>query len=322
MARRLTLRRQDGVVLPELIITMALGVTLMLAVMMTFDAVVRQSNDSAKRNDTAEQARRALDIEARQLRNLARRDRNQPVIGTVLPDDFTFQTSDPTRTWVRYCLDTSLGASRGRVWQQTQSSASPGPVNACPATTGWGRTSLVSDNVVNRIGGRDAPLFTYRCSGGGTTCTASSSTWSQIAGVDAQIYVDTTPTKPPAELQVTSGVYLRNQNQTPNAVISTPAEIVAGQARTIKLNASGSSDFEGRTLVMYWFNGTMPTAIDCANPKPAVSGTTTTMWGGTYLGEGVVLQRTFPASGTQRIGLVACDPGDLYDLDVKDMTIP
>ena len=52
----------------------------------------------------------AIDRAARQLRNLA----NPTVTATTTIDraddyDFIFQTSDPARTWVRYCLEPGGG---------------------------------------------------------------------------------------------------------------------------------------------------------------------------------------------------------------------
>jgi hypothetical protein len=232
----------------------------------------------------------------------------------VQPDDVVFQTSDPSKTWVRYCLDTSLGTANARVWEQTQTANTPGSTGRCgPSASGWQRTINVAQNVVNRINGRNAPLFSYRCVSGGTACTASATTWDQIIGVDAQVIVDTTPNRAPAEMKVDSAVFLRNQNQAPVAVVN--ATPVA--SRTIKLNASGSSDFEGRTLEYYWFLGSMPSAIQCNQPTETVTNGVTKLWGGTYLGRGVVLQYTWPgttpASGAgQTVGLVACDPGDRY----------
>jgi prepilin-type N-terminal cleavage/methylation domain-containing protein len=314
-------RRSDGFVLPELIIVMAIGLVLLMATLVTFDTFVSNSNENAKRTDSADQARTALEIEARQLRNLAKRVNNAAVINTVKSYDIVFQTSDPQKTWIRYCLDTSLGSDKGRLWQQTQSADTPGTTAACgPTASGWAKNYAVASNVVNQIDGRDDPIFNYRCISGGTACTASSATWDQIIGVDAQLDIDTTPRKAPPEQEVQSGVYLRNQNQAPIAAMAPIT--VASQPHTLQLNASGSSDFEGRTLEYYWFLGTMPTNIQCGAPKETVSGTAITMWGGTYLGRGVILQYQWPAAGTAQVGLVACDPGDRFDFITRTVNIP
>jgi prepilin-type N-terminal cleavage/methylation domain-containing protein len=321
----MTRPRHAGFVLPELLVAMTVGLILLSATLLTFERFVHHSDENAKRNDTAELARRSLEIEARQLRNLAKRVNNADVIARMDPYDFVFQTSDPAKTWVRYCLDTSRGTSNGRVYEQVESGDVPGAGTACPATTGWKRSIVVADNIVNQSGGRTAPMFAYRCVDGTTSCTSSIATSDRLIGVNAQLLVDTTPGKPPEELQVNSGVYLRNQNQAPSAEFtSTP---VSGSARTAQFNASSSSDFEGRTLTFYWFLGAMPTTIRCDQPKEAVVNSVVSMWGGSFIGTGVVLRYTWPgptpAAGTpQTVGLVACDPGDRYGYVTKSVPIP
>jgi len=155
--------------------------------------------------------------------------------------------------------------------------------------------------------------------GQGSACTASQSAYDQIVQLDAQTYVDTTPGASARELRVSSSVYLRNQNQAPVAsFVSTPSST----SRTVVLNGAGSSDFEGRTLNYYWFKTTMPAAasIDCGHPTVTGSATPRTLWGSAgFLGEGITLNHTFPASDGAAntniaMGLVVCDPGDRYGL--------
>jgi type II secretory pathway pseudopilin PulG len=317
--------RQAGFVLTELLVVMVVSTLLLGATLFTFERFIVNSNESDRANDSAEVARATLEIEARQLRNLAKRVNNVGVIGRVQGDDFIFQTSDPTRTWVRYCLDVSKGVSNGRIWEQTQSGDVAGTGAACPATSGWSTSKVVADSIVNRYAGRTLPLFTYRCVDGTIKCTSALSTSDQIIGVNAQLLVDTTPGRDPEELQVNSGVYLRNQNQAPVASFTSTG--VSGQSRTIQLNASSSTDFEGRTLQFFWFLGTMPSAIDCTKPKETVSGTSVSLWGGSFMGRGVVLRYTWPgvtppAGTAQTIGLVACDPGDRYGYVTQSVQIP
>ena len=114
-----------------------------------------------------------------------------------------------------------------------------------------------------------------------------------------------------------SGIYLRNQNQAPIAsFVATPAST----SSTVVLNASASTDFEGRTLNYFWFVGSRPAiaAIDCANPAITGSGPLRTLWGASgFAGESITLSYTFtPAERllgpTANVGLVVCDPGDRY----------
>jgi prepilin-type N-terminal cleavage/methylation domain-containing protein len=316
---------ERGFSLVELLVVMTLSTGLLGATLMTVDNMLRSEHANDARMDTVEQARNALDVQARQLRNLAKRV-SSPVIDTVSSYDLIFQTSDPSRTWVRYCLDTSTApasTSRGRLWTaelSVPSAATATPVTAgmrggCPGT-GWTTTRIVADYVTNRRGGQDRPLFEYGCSTG-TTCTSTATTYDRVVDITAQTIVDTTPGKLPSEISVASGVYLRNQNQAPVAVWSNPA---ATGPRTIVLNGSGSSDFEGRTLNYYWFKTNLPAAADinCAQPIVTGTGALRTLWGAAgFLGEGITLSHTFPlsdgpAGAPVPFALVVCDPGDRY----------
>ena len=318
---------ERGVTLIELLVVISLSIGVLTATLTTFDNFIRSDRDNNARNDTAQFAREALDVQARQLRNLAKRV-SSPVIDTVGPYDLIFQTNDPLRTWMRYCLDTSAPAStaRGRMWVgelAVPSAATPTPVtpamrSACPGS-GWSTSRYVTDYVTNRRAGEERPLFSYTCSTG-TTCSTDPTRYDQVIAITAQTILDTTPDAAPAELAVTSSVYLRNQNQPPVASFqATPSSA----SRTVTLNASGSTDFEGRMLAYYWFKQQMPAtaSIDCAHPDPVDQGPDLprTLWGaGTvYIGSGITLTHTFPSSdgvaGSSRtIGLVVCDPGDRF----------
>jgi len=320
----LRLADDRGFTLVELLTGLAVSLGVLGGALTTFDGFNRNQRDNDTRNETTELARTSLDIQARQLRNLAKRV-SSPVIDTLGPLDLIFQTSDPARTWVRYCLNTTAPASaqRARLWTAelaVASSSTSSPVTSamratCPGT-GWTVTQLVGDYVTNKSGGLDRPMFTYICTTG-TTCTATAATYDQVVSIGAQLYIDTTPGYGPPELRVVSGVYLRNQNQAPVAsFVST-----VSASRTVVLNAAGSTDYENRTLDYYWFKTTMPdvASIDCSHPT--ITGTTSprTLWGASgFLGTGITMTHTFPSSdggagGTRDIGLVVCDPGDRFD---------
>lgn len=317
---------ERGMTLVELAVGMAISLMVLAGTLTTFDGFNRESRDNDNRNDTIEVARTTLDTEARQLRNLAKRVAS-PVIDTLGPYDVIFQTSDPAKTWVRYCLNTTTAPAstdRGRLWTAelaVASASTASPVSTamrtgCPGT-GWSRTSVVGDYLTNVRGAANRPLFTYTCMTG-TTCTSTASTYDQVVGIGAQLFVDTTPSTGQPELKVASGVYLRNQNQAP---VANFVWARASGSRTITLNAAGTTDYEGRTLDFYWFKQNMPatSAVDCS--QPTVTGTTypRTLWGAAgYIGEGITMTHTFPDSdglaGVNRnIGLVVCDPGDRFD---------
>ena len=103
----------------ELLAAMALALVVLGATLVTFTTLSTAAHDNNVRLETTEEAREALDVQARQLRNLAKRLNNTAVLDTVAPYDLIFQTSDPSRTWVRYCLDTvhaPATASQARLW--------------------------------------------------------------------------------------------------------------------------------------------------------------------------------------------------------------
>lgn len=317
---------ERGFTLVELLAVMTIAIVLLSATLLTFNNLYQATTDNDRRLDSVEVARTGLDIQARQLRNLAKRLNNTAVVDTLGPYDLIFQTSDPSRTWVRYCLDTTTApasAKRGRVWTQALATSSASyPVTAamrtgCPSSSDWTTTKVVADHVTNRRDNLNRALFSFTCTTG-SSCTSTSATYDQVVGISALLYVDTTPATGAAELKVSSGVYLRNQNQAPVAsFVATPK---AGEPRTVVLNGSGSSDFEGRTLSYYWFKQALPatSSIDCANPTIAGSGPVRTLWGANgYIGGSITLSHTFPAGdgaagSTRNIGLVVCDPGDRF----------
>ena len=321
------LRDERGFTLIELLAVMTLALVVLAATLVTFTTLSTAAHDNNVRLETTEEARDALDAQAHQLRNLAKRLNNTAVLDTVAPYDLIFQTSDPNRTWVRYCLDTvhaPATTSQARLWTQERAlvSAAASPVSAamrsdCPsASTEWTSTRVVAEHLTNRRNGLDRPLFGYRCTSG-TTCTSSPATYDQVINVSALTLVDTDGDRAVPELRVASGIYLRNQNQAPIAsFVATPASA----SKTLVLNASASTDFEGRTLNYFWFVGSLPAiaAIDCANPAITGSGPLRSLWGaGGFAGESITLSYTFTpaqqlAGPTANVGLVVCDPGDRY----------
>lgn len=315
---------ERGFVLTEVLLVMVIGTLLLGATLLTFQRFVTNSNQNDVRNDTIEIARTGLDLQAKQLRNLAQRTTDPVIVTPVGADELIFQTSDPTRTWVRYCMDSS-DPTNGRVFQQNKAlpvGSTSSPVTAdmrsgCPGS-GWTTTRLVAENVVNRIDGLDRPMFAYQCAGGGSACLAPANS-DQIIGIGSTLYIDTKPANGPGAERVTSGVYLRNQNQAPVARFT--ATSVSGASRTLLLNASGSSDYEQRTLSYFWFEGSMPTAIDCRQPGTSSS---PPPWGGNFISRSLTVQHQFGGTATSAtIGLVVCDPGHRPSpLLTQTVTIP
>jgi prepilin-type N-terminal cleavage/methylation domain-containing protein len=332
------LRSQQGMTLMEVMVAMTLALGVLAATLSVFTSAYRNSTNTNRRNDMAEMARNGLDKMDRQLRNLAQRPNNIRVINRMTSYDFVFQTSDPTRTWERYCLDTSAPAStsRGRLWEadssgNTLSASMLGP--GCPGT-GWARTTIVADWVTNKFPATPRPVFTYACppnAGSGCPSQAVDAGGElvdadRVLNVNANLYVDNNASAKPAELRVTSGVYLRNQNQAP---VASWIMVPTGTTQKVIFNASDSSDYEGRTLRYFWFKGTMPTSVDCNNPK--ITNDTSTnparqfMWGGLYIGEGVTLNYTFAEAKNTNVNieLVVCDPGARFNANgPRGVTVP
>ena len=328
---------ERGFTLIELLLVMSLGIVILGATLTSFTGYYRNQKTNQQLNDTAQEARDAMDLAARQLRNLANQDPSQQTttIARALPFDLVFQTSDPSRKWVRYCLDTSgtggAGStpSRGQLWEMETATGAPpsaAMMSSCPGSVGggsgeWVSQRMVADYVTNRDGGVDRPVFSYSCSAlAPAGCPASSADYTRITNIGAQMYIDVNPGKSPAELRVVSSIFLRNQNEAPVADFNTAA---AG-SRTVILNASSSSDPEARTLAYDWFlgNGTITLTPEeaCAQEiKQKANGSTLI-----YLGQGTTYRYAVPTgiASPMNIQLVVRDPGCLYATRTKQVTIP
>ena len=299
------LRDQSGFTLPEVLTAIALFMFIFGATLGTFEGFVTRSGANTKLNDAQDQARTAIDRMARQLRNVASPTNvNIKSIDQATDDDLVFQTVDPVKRWVRYCLDLTNRAS-ATLWMQTQTlPAQPPEASECPAT-GWeGTSQVVTGNVVNRRSGAGRPIFFY-------TGLGPDGDTAKITGIRAELFLDVnSATKSPAETSITSGDFLRNQNQPPDLLDFGMVQSPLG-SRNFILNGSNASDPEGRTLDYLWYKGSGSTAN-----LPSCDDDDTQSGGGfTCIGRGLTLNYVFPpsASGTiQTITLKVTDPGGLF----------
>jgi type II secretory pathway pseudopilin PulG len=302
------LRREGGFTLVELLLVCVISLIVFGMTLTAWSSFYRSNQAVEKQNEDAEQARVALDRAARQLRNLANPTVNAvTTIFRASDYDFIFQTSDPAKTWVRYCVD-APGTAGATLWESEHDGAVMPPVtSACPGT-GWKRQVAVVPGVTNQRGGVDRDVFTYECSvKAPVTCPASSAEFSKITNVGMNLWVDAKVGDRVSELNVSTGVFLRNQNEAPTAVVSPPQKL---QPLRWFLNGSGSSDPEGRTLEYFWFEDAPPTASAIAS-TPCTQEFAGTDW------RGVTYAKKFqPADkdSSKTFYLLVRDPGCLTSL--------
>jgi type II secretory pathway pseudopilin PulG len=227
-----------------------LGATLMTFV--TFDTLSRRTIDRTASQDSA---RTAVDGLARALRNLASPTIAQPQAVDKASDyDLIFQTVDSVGPntganaanvkRVRWCLDQTTPTNEKLYVQEQRwvSLSTPAvPANgACPGS-GWDTTTVMASNLTNTYLGQARPLFTF-----------NSGSLLSINEIHVDVYSDLDPVKKPNETHITTGVFMRNQNQVP---ISAFTKAVSGTT-AIVLNGSASYDPEGQGLrYVWWDNG-------------------------------------------------------------------
>ena len=235
------LSSEEGFTLVEVLIAAVLMIVVLGATLTALTSFERNASTNQRQNDGQEQARRTLDLIARDLRNLASPVLERPeAIDRNLPLDLIVQSEgrgtggslNARNTMrVRFCLGPDRKLYRSiQTWTTAAIPNAPGSTD-CPGT-GWTSSTVVAENVVN--GAR--PIFTYNAVG-----------LQDITEVSTTLFVDVNPGKSPAETVLQSSVYLRNQNRKPTALFS--VEVVNG---SILLNASESTDPEEKALIYSW----------------------------------------------------------------------
>jgi prepilin-type N-terminal cleavage/methylation domain-containing protein len=358
---------QRGFTLIEVLIAASLMVVVLTATLNALDRTTQIQRKTEKTNDQQERIRLTLDRVAAQLRNLA-----SPTTSTVktidraTSYDLIFQTTDPNKQWVRYCLADGTNSPSSftgfvdstpgneRLWYQTPNDAflalspqqSPtqvsGMTGTCPAppapsgTAGWKSATIVASRLTNKNNGVDRPVFSFN--GNGTDTSTITYARTDLYGSFA------TTTNNPAESRLSTGEYLRNQNQSPTAVIQYQQGSGAA-SRTYQLNGTASSDPEGRTMSSFlWYKGTpagTATATtaklpSCATTAAADQTKTTSGETWTCIESGALVNHTFPAGdgGTcsplisgiatcVAVALKVTDPGGLTGVaTVNNLPLP
>jgi type II secretory pathway pseudopilin PulG len=293
-----SLRAEAGFTAMELLLATTLMLLVLGATLTTMDEFSRSTRATEDQNDAQQRARQGMTQISRELRNHAVANTAAPEgIALATPYDLIFETvgaSRPAGTAnsanvqrIRYCLD-SVDGNGSRLWAQTQTwttASAPGVPGAigCPSVL-WGGARLVAENVVNRAGGIDRPVFTY-----------DSTVAAEVRRVGISLYVDTTIGRAPKETRLESGVYLRNANHAPVASFTAA---VTGSG-VVVLDATHSTDRENEKLVYSW-------KVDGAAIPPTSAAVD---WPGL-------------SSGTHTVELRVTDPGGLWGNTTRSVVIP
>jgi type II secretory pathway pseudopilin PulG len=312
-------RDEQGWTLIELLVAMTLMIVVLSATLTSFNAFSNNSSRSMRFNDQQDQIRNVIDQIIRQARNLANPTTGAGTTTTIAwasKDRLVFQTTDPQKQWVSYCLDTTT-ASREKIWYQTTSSSlaasnvagsMSGP--ECPSTPAsgpvWQTKVQVGDFVTNEVSpGR--PLFSYFSRSVPMTADPILlADTSKIVRVKMSLFMKLDPLRPPAETELFSSAYMRNQNQGPTS--SFVASVSGGTNYTF--DAGLSSDPEGRTLVYDWYTApanatSVPSSLPSCSATQPNFGTT----GWACLGTSVVITKAL--STASKVFLQVTDPGNI-----------
>jgi hypothetical protein len=229
----------------------------------------RNSSRSQDQLDAQREARTASEILALRLRNLAAPTAlslltvdSGKLIERATAQDLVFRSIKPTGTPStqnptnverdRFCL------SGTRLYRQTQTwtVADPGavPTSACGVATGWSTTRVIAQHITN--GAR--PAFSYLSGSNGTVTeqtsvdTSDTSVVQGVQSIRSDLFVDAKPNVAPRETELTSRIFLRNQNRKPTADFTVAC---TGIGRGVLLNGSTSDDPEGGPLTFEWQDG-------------------------------------------------------------------
>lgn len=275
------MRKESGLSLVELLISMSMITVVMLAMFGALNSFGLASSQNLDQNQAQSTARVMVDRLARELRSTSNSGQTTPPIERANVDDIVFETVDPTSAGsgsntaglerVRYCLDSTLKLWRQvQTWTMASPPATPSSV-ACPHTS-FGSQVMVADTIVNKSGSLNRAVFTY-----------DSSTLASIGAVTIDLYVDKDVTRAPSEQRLSTTVFLRNQNRAPTAgLTATPTG-----SRHVLLNASASSDPDNDGLTYTWYDGS------------------------TSIGTGVILDYASPTTGNHTFSVKVTDPAGL-----------
>jgi hypothetical protein len=297
-----------------LLVAMVLFGAVLGATLDLFGGAERVSRDTEMRIEAQDRVHRAEEALSRDLRNLASPTPSQPLaVDRAGARDLAFKTVDPIGPnagdntanvkRMRYCLDGS-----GRLWKMEQRWTSatvpsiPGGGTGFVDDTscskaGWNSAEILADNIVNYAAGRARPVFTYNAQ---TDLTA-------ITNIAVTAYVDLDVNRAPKETELTSGVFLRNQNRSPTASFT-----YKGTAQGLLLNGSQSIDPDGDLLTYCWYEQSAPQVDQAEMVKRKLPCTP-----GPLIGTGITFLYAVPYAATRTVWLEVRDPADLVGLSPK-----
>jgi prepilin-type N-terminal cleavage/methylation domain-containing protein len=324
-----SVRDQRGFTLIELLVSMGLSLVVMGAVVTIITVFLNDSRYDGLRDQAQTDSKTLVDRMSRELRSAASPSAGSSgLLQKAGAYDILFQTVNPVGTppsgnaanqqWVRYCLDSSQ-----TLWRQTSSSISSTPdTTNCPSTSNvWAQKSNGSpccvelNDVTNEIGGDTTrPLFTY----GPTGYTSTS----QIREVQVNVITDLNPGHLPGPSpQLTSGIYLRNENSPP--VIPDFSVTSSGtgiSTRNVTLNGTQAYDPNGQTLQYQWYANSGSSGSCASSTSGPTSGSLSTGTSQIYSSTSAN-GTTFTSGSTWTFGLVVTDTQGLTTCYAKTVTV-
>lgn len=317
------MRKDAGYTLIELLMAMAISMIVMGSVVTIITVFLNDSRYDQLRDQAQNDARTLVDRITRELRSAA--SSSAGATGLLEKSgsyDIAFQTVNPSTVYggsnsanqyrVRYCLD-----GNQTIWRQTQTWTTSTPpavpdTSNCPSTSNqWAQKAngnpccIQLNDVTNEVGGDTTrPLFQYGPTGS-----------SNPQEVQVNVITDLNPGHLPGPSpQLTSGVFLRNENSPPVIPAITVTWSGTGTGpRDIQLNGTQAYDPNGQSLLYQWYANTGTTACASTTAPPASgqlsSGTTEnydagTSANGTSFAAGA--QWTFSLLVTDTQGLTQC----------------
>jgi type II secretory pathway pseudopilin PulG len=292
-------KSESGMTLIEVLVVASLLIVVLSATLGAFNHFEATAEVNRRQNDSQDQARNALTLLTRELRNLASPiDAAPNSVERNGEQDLIFRSVGGTRPAgsandrnvrrVRFCLNRAqrILYRQEQTWLTATAQAMP-PATDCPGA-GWNVTQrVISANTVNDT----RPVFTY-----------NNTALNRITEITTSLFVDVNPGRSPKETGIQSAIFLRNQNRAPTAVID--AKHAGGSSQVIVLNGSASSDPEGKALTYYWIDTTR-TTNSCGAGVPVE------VPSAGCVATGILANYTVPAPGTRGMKLIVRDNSGL-----------